>query len=731
MNFRTTLVLMGLLIVLAGAFVFLVIPQDQPSISTNLGARQAGGALLTADRLSFNEIESITIEQGGEFVEISKIGAAWMQTQPVRFVLGEFTTGETLIRAAVSARYSVKRRPGEKDFPALNQIDLDPPLAVLTFHRRRDDADQNKIRSFTLCIGRRVGRQCYVMLNNQPDVYVIDAALHRLAVEENVRNWRARRITFPGEQQAQRMTLATAAGRVEMEKIDLDWRFVGADQGRVNREAIERLLESAASLPISEFFADNPEDLSMFGLDQPMIELKAHGPAAHQVNQQQIYVLQIGAPADLTGDSRFAAVFTQGESSLIVFKTPVIETTKLATTLDSLRDARISTTNPVDLTGLHIRRANGSVLAIKRGLNGWSFSGESAPTFALDQQSANDLAVSVLTARATSFAPNAKPSDPPDATVEVHAIGRPTPETLRIYRRHPDDSHCLAIRNDETVSHHVPVELLNGLFDPASALRERTIWDAPLASISQLQVQQVDGRTFSFQRTTAGESASGVWTLESGQAFEAPALKELLVQTHLLRAEQWVDSATPHSNTTAHVRIETKTGESYAVALDPVSQIGWVDHIPDSTFLAPQELIDAIGAEFRHRTILSFGLDEIESITRESTIDSPHVTLRNQGGGYLADSGEPVDQTHASILFDTLAGLRAQRYVEALAQSDVEPTCSLTIQLRDGRSARMRLISAPDPTNDSVLAIVESPQAQACLLNAKDARALLAVLIAQ
>ena len=70
-----------------------------------------------------------------------------------------------------------------------------------------------------------------------------------------------------------------------------------------------------------------------------------------------------------------------------------------------------------------------------------------------------------------------------------------------------------------------------------------------------------------------------------------------------------------------------------------------------------------MAAEFRPRTVVAEATGSIRSITRTHA-DRETTLRRDPVGRYVTDLGAAVDQRAAAKLFDTLAGLRVERFID-------------------------------------------------------------------
>jgi len=116
----------------------------------------------------------------------------------------------------------------------------------------------------------------------------------------------------------------------------------------------------------------------------------------------------------------------------------------------------------------------------------------------------------------------------------------------------------------------------------------------------------------------------------------------------------------------------------------------------------PQPFMDLLNAEYRERSLHMPGVAQIEMIKLSSTdID---VTLSREGRQYISDHGE-IDQAIAANTFDTLAGLRVQRYAAPLHITPEMIDFTLQTTDRNGNTITLRILTGDDP--DFVTATIQ------------------------
>src|SRR5687768_6327798 len=113
MNFKTTLALL-ILVLIVGAY-FLFIERKGPTAAERAEMalttpQDAGTPVFTAEEVPTESVQTVGIERGGSKLAIARDGANWVQTQPVRFALNTWSA-QQLVDAAAGLKYSQKIEP--------------------------------------------------------------------------------------------------------------------------------------------------------------------------------------------------------------------------------------------------------------------------------------------------------------------------------------------------------------------------------------------------------------------------------------------------------------------------------------------------------------------------------------------------------------------------------------------------------------------------------------------
>jgi Domain of unknown function (DUF4340) len=705
MNYKTTVVLMLLLALIGGYFYFVEYGQisgyqAHEQQRTAQSDQPLGESVFTEDAPAFDSIDRIEVRRGDREVVIRKQNDEWVQTQPVRFALSNFTP-DAIARLFAELRY-VQRfesaSPGASDSnkaaggaPTFAQMGLDKPRATVTV----GTGD----KSWTLKLGRlAVSGQGYVQVVGSDTAYVVDPALHGAVLDQPMDDWRSKSLGTFTAAGSDSITLKQRDGEViELHKVDGRWRFGTKVIQRTSEEAIDELFASLSRVWIGEFVEDNPEGLGIYGLDNPYLEMviQPPPPATSAVESSQdtalvdsiTHRLRIGRP-DLQGNSRYATWTSGDEPTLVVFTIDAATADSLTRSTDDLRDPRVLEAKTQDVRELTVRQGNKVTLHLLRDpQSGYRF-GDPQPDFDIDYSTTQALLKQLCDLETTIYTTALDDLGEPIAQVQLGTATGTGEVNVDIYRT--GDNHTF-VTQGEGVGYVVEADdLVARLLGTPLGLRQRTVVDVSRDELAGITLRRADGVAYEF---TPGESGSG-WSLVGYERFEDMTLTALLDALNPLRASEWLDA--PHKANAGVIELilQNKDETTHELSVDPTTGRAALPGA-DRGFVLPQSVVDLLNAEYRERSVGLAGIGQIESI-KLSTVDLA-LTLSLNGQRYVSDQGE-VDQALAAGVFDGLAGLRVQRYVAPLHLRPQDIDFSIELTTTDGRSQTLRLVNSGDET---------------------------------
>jgi hypothetical protein len=685
MNIRTTLVLVVLLLAMGLYFYYVELNAPIPDGTSSSVTTQntQGTALFGIAPPSSDVVTKITIQRGDKIVELVKENADWFQTKPVRFALNNNAV-ESIINDAANLRYIDQFTPGDGDVPALADVKLDPPQAQITLA----GADI----SWTIKLGRKLpGGNSYVMLGDEDQVFVVGDGLYSAAVDAKVGAWRKTSIDAPKAALTDRIILQKDGGEISLNKIDGQW-FIGSQATqRAGEDKVAALVDAVGTIWIDDFVSDDPEDLSLYGLDQPRLTLLLRTPAQTGADDGEADLgvqgantlgLRVGLPTDLKEEKYFATWSPTEKPSSVVFTISKSKLESLSKSVDDLRDPRVVTSRPTEVRELVIERRGQANVHLVRGGQALEFATEGNPGYGLDFNAATDLLEKISELTSEIYVGDYTVSAPAAATVSLSLRGAGATEVIKLYH---DEEHYLAVRSSETVAYRLGAEAVSLLFKPLLTLRDKNVWDLGEAKIASITLGRDDGMVFTFTPTDDG------WQLADHDTFESDSFEQLLDALRPLRVERWLGEAVKISDdNTLTLTVNVAEQSPRTLSVDAETGRGRLSDT-DAAFAVPSRLLDLLTGEYRPRTVLALTSDQIRQVSIEDG-DAVMLLSKDSSGVFVSDSAEPIDQAAAAGIFDTLAGLRVQRYASPLPMTVADVDRTLTVTATDGQSYHLMLV---------------------------------------
>ena len=683
MNFRTTVALVVLLAAI-GAYFLLVESKVESGREVERRERVErslpGDALFTVEELSTESVDSVTVRRAGEpEVVFEREGAEWWQVSPVRFRAKDWSV-RNIVDNVATLRSSAGLDDGGGGAVSLEDASLEPPLATVTVRAGGEGGG-----SATVHLGRKsVGGKGFLLKGEDATVLVVNDGLHRVVLEETAADWRSRSLKVPSAKQADRVVLRGGGGEVSLLQEGDAWRLEGASPGRADRDAVQKLLADAGTVYVGKFVAERPEDLGVYGLDEPAVELtvrvaggvdaEGEGGAGEGSEMR----LAVGSAADLTGDAYFASWFDVADAGgRVVFTITRADKEKLGVSADNLRDPRVTVLKAGEVREFRVERPGLGGFAVVRGADGWGFEGDGLG-FEADSGLVSGLVGEVVGVQALRYEHAAGFDEGAlRATVTLTGLAGVGSDTVRLYGG-GEGGELVARRNDEAVGYVVAGASLGGVFEPVGSLRDRTVLDVGVDEVVGLTVRNSHGVTYSFVREGGSEEGGAegggaastqpgerVWSLVGQERFERRALVRVVEAMFPLRCERWAGArggaGDEAGGRVIEVVVETSGGGSHTVLFDAGDLRGWLGGSGE-WFVVDRSLVGMLDQEFRDRVALPLSLDGIRSL--EFDRGGEVVTVRrDEGGGYRADGGVALDQEAVGAVFDGLAPLRVERYV--------------------------------------------------------------------
>ncbi len=678
MNFKTTLVLVVLLVGVVGAF--LLRAGDRGTLSD----APAPEALISG-----RGFDAITLRGEGPPLSLRNEGGRWWQVEPVRFPVATEAM-DSLINAALALTPRETITPAlttadlERGAPTLSSLGLDPPLATVAYVS--DEGEQ------TLELGNTtVAGTAYIRRAGEQAVYVVDGALHRALLTPSPRAWRPKVLPTLPAQRVSRIALQRKGENLLLQRTAEGWSLGENGGQRADTEKAAALASVLDGVSVLNYVDDDAASLSRYGLDRPTARLTLSDTEGKQ------QTLRIGSDADLDGRSVYASWSDTDEASPVVFTLPATVGQALAVTVNALRDARVVTALPGSVRGQRVNRVGRDTLelATRPDDQGYAFI-EPKPGYAPDTALAQAWLQILPQARAMGYAHVPGEAQAPLAIIELVLAGDRA-EFVRLFEhRDGREGTLLAVRASESIAAVLPADTLAPLLAPLITLRDRTL--PPPDELTTIRLTRDDGTEFRFSL----QDGNTPWVLDgAGNDWERQPFAELMAWIQKPHVEQWTPLADLPRGPMVRISM---AGDQAAYVVNAEQGLGQRTDLP-GVFRLSAAVMNLLTAEYRDRQIVSVPVADVDAVVLTRGGVSRRIE-RGPDGRYRLGSDGEVDQAVAGRLFNTLAGLRSERLLTA-QQARLKPeAAALRIELRRGDGPHVMLDAWSQQANDGRLWLV-------------------------
>lgn len=503
-------------------------------------------------------IDWIQMKRGNVLIECSKVANEWRMVRPAdapvnSAVLERMIAGMANVERGelVSEDMLTKRNLTPSDYG------FDEPRARIQF--------RNSHGTFTWLIGRDapLGDTLYVMAENGGDIAAASKNLLNLVPEDPA--WIRDRTLFNSKASAVRgIDLRRASGFIQLRQTpENEWVIQQPQVGRADRLQANGLIEKAVSAHIDEFISDEPEDLTVYGLEEPAIEVTLF------TQDESSQTLRIGDSPLEKPKARYAK-WTDSPS---IFTVPGewAEAFELDATL--LRNRQIMDEQPNRVSSLTITRGEQQI-EMTRTNNQWQITRPS-------RWDANPAAIKTLLEALSSSiierfvdTPNATQTEQiKNTSWEIRFTTGEKTHTLRIGLSNENDRQLLVQRDEEPSFYLIGGELFDDSFTDPLFYRDRTVLEISPTEIKSITLEAGE-KEFKVE-TQDGQFAAADHT----QKVDAGAIMELTSQLIALKTDRYVsfnpDSLAPYGLDTPAARL--------SVALNKTNILGQVVLLGDTT----------------------------------------------------------------------------------------------------------------------------------------------------
>jgi hypothetical protein len=393
-NFRTTLIIIVLLVGIGGAYyLFFQEPSDQAVENEKPPMHQVYGVARDA------------VQQ----VEIAFADAAYQDLKLIKDTTDSWQLAKPFQAAADSEKVSQmlddilnKRVKQTLEVTGLAQYGLDTPSITLSLWTK------GGAPAATFLIGKKaINFSVYVKEQAEAHIFLIESsALDDLT--KSPTDLRDRSVlkfnpeTVSGIQFKHRDAGATSrSSTINCEKRDGTWHVIQPLEAKADAEAIEELLSELRSLKVSTFEADGAEtkvQLEKFGLEDPRIQVEL-------TDGDNTYAIDIGAsiPSENSTHSRVYVKTTVYQDAVYTVAEDIYHL--LNKSVFDLRDKRVIDFQRTDTIRIEIKQERETTVCTKNFDNTWELQTPTGKIKA-DAEAVDDLLFGVDSVEAAAFIDN-------------------------------------------------------------------------------------------------------------------------------------------------------------------------------------------------------------------------------------------------------------------------------------------------------------------------------------
>jgi hypothetical protein len=352
MNFKTTIVLIALLVAVGAVLYF-----TRDRVGTGAGTEANKTESTASTEKKFLEVRPADVKKlvitpaDGKAIALEKIEPnKWRMTQPVN-AAGDASAVDSLISSLGSAQLRGALDPATATDATTG---LNRPEFVV-------ELTDNSGKATKLTVGTRsaIGGNVYAKREGDKDPQLVSADLID-ALEKSPDDLRDKRLVSPQTPEVREIKVATTQGSVELKKEGADWQIVqGPTTMPADPAAALDLVGALTGLRAEEFLPDDPsstETAQRYQLDQPAVSVSyvAVPTALPPPATTQATTSPATQPSSITGTLKFGrydgvlkkSVFVTSSESHALAKVPASSLESFQKKPLDLRDKRVVNIDP-------------------------------------------------------------------------------------------------------------------------------------------------------------------------------------------------------------------------------------------------------------------------------------------------------------------------------------------------------------------------------------------------
>jgi hypothetical protein len=360
------------------AIVFLAIYEPLTRSTREHVAATRKGLVLQLDP---SKVREIRISTGVSKLGIKRVGNGWELGTKSKDRADSALVERVLI-AAAGMRY-FDRIPAQ-EFKAdseLSNYGLRNPKRAIEF-----DGDEGA----TLFLGKDAASEerIYVRTSGSRDVYLVSDELLKLAFRD-IADFRDRRLTDLSPDQIDRVIIRRQGGEIELFRDATGWQIVKPLRALADEQKVDDFLKQLLGQRIVEFVAEDPGDLSIYGIAEGRDEITFFAEGS-------------GHPQTLRlGTDKSGTLFGQFAARDSVYRLPPETLQLLQISPEVLRDRRLLPLN-LDIVDMIRIRTPSKEFSLRREGDGWVVK-DGAVERPASAAAVRTLADAVSTARVSAY----------------------------------------------------------------------------------------------------------------------------------------------------------------------------------------------------------------------------------------------------------------------------------------------------------------------------------------
>src|SRR5213596_666694 len=329
MRFRTTLVLFAL----TAALVVFIKFYETKRPNTEEANRRAQNVI----NFERDKIDGVVIQNGEERIELKRADKKWRLESPVKD-LADGSTVDSLLFDLEDWKKDATISGKEIEADKSRMAEYGVAKAKLRLKLHGPNAPPEILFGNNAALEGKT----YVRLENSKDVFLAAQSI-KSQISKKPEEFRDRKLTDTVATQVARLSLKTAAGKMELQKQADHWQIVKPLRARADDQKVNDLIAQITTSRIAQFIADDAGDLHPYGLAEPrgtVTIFTADDKSGGQTNSthgKQGQILQIGGVPEKQKDQ----VYVRFMPRKFVYTLPNKIETILTTRPNDLRDRHL------------------------------------------------------------------------------------------------------------------------------------------------------------------------------------------------------------------------------------------------------------------------------------------------------------------------------------------------------------------------------------------------------